>query len=174
MSVWTEFLITAAIIVSMAMQFGTRTLSWRRLLIPLVIVAGFAVYYLKAIPTSGGDGVFTLAGLALGVALGTVAGVLMGVRKDAGRVVTSAGIAYVALWVITFGVRLAFVQVATNSPNTLRDLFIWAYQHGITEAGWTAFFMLQALAMVAIRTAIVAGRAYLPAPGLAVNEGAAG
>lgn len=171
MSVWQEFLITAAIVVSMALQFGEHALSWRRLLIPLAIVAGFAVYYLKAIPTSGGDGLFTLVGVAIGVVLGTAAGLLMGVRREAtGRVVTTAGIAYVALWVIVFGARLAFVQVATNSPQDLRDVFIWAYQHGITQAGWTAFFILQALVMVGLRTGVVAARAFAGRP-LAAAEG---
>ena len=163
MSVWTEFLITAAVIVSIALQLGTRTLDWRRLLAPVAIVAGFAVYYLKAIPTSGGDGWFTLAGVALGVGLGTLTGAMVGIRSEAGRIITTAGIAYASIWIVTFAARFACVQIAVNSPVTLRDVFVWAYQHGITQSGWTAFFLLQALAMVLVRSAIVASRAYLTA-----------
>lgn len=160
MNITTQFLIAAAIIFSIAAQFGRRQLNWWRLLLPLGIVTGFAVYYLKTIPTSGGDGWFTLAGLASGLALGVLAGVLLGMERQSGRIIVTAGVAYVALWVVVFGARLAFAEVATNSPETLRQLFVWAYQHGITEAGWTAAFMLQALAMVGVRTLLVAGRAF--------------
>ncbi len=163
MNIWQEFLIAAAIIVSMALQFGEHPLSWRRVLLPLVIVGGFAVYYLKAIPTSGNDGLFTLGGAVLGLALGTVAAMLMRVRLESGRVILSAGIAYVALWVIVFGARFAFALVATNSPDTLRQLFIWTYEHGITETGWVAALMLQAITMVGIRTLVVMGRSVMVA-----------
>ena len=159
MNIWQEFLIAAAIIVSMAVQFGEHPLSWRRILLPFVIIGGFAFYYLKAIPTSGGDGVFTLVGLLAGVALGAIAAVLMKVRLESGRVILTAGIAYVALWVVVFGARFAFALIATNSPESLRQLFIWTYEHGITEAGWVAALMLQAIAMVGVRTLVVLGRA---------------
>src|SRR5215472_11192309 len=123
MSIEQEFLIAAAIVVSMALQFGEHALSWRRVLLPLVIVGGFAVYYLKAIPTTGNDALFTLGGLTVGLALGAVAAALMGVRQESGRIILTAGIAYVALWVVVFAARFAFAVVATNSPETLRDLF---------------------------------------------------
>lgn len=159
MSIEQEFLIAAAITVSMALQFGEHPLSWRRVLLPLVIVGGFAVYYLKAVPTSGNDALFTLGGLAVGLALGAVAAALMGVRQESGRIILTAGIAYVALWVVVFAARFAFAVIATNSPETLRDLFVWSFQHGITEVGWTAALMLQAIAMVGVRTIVVVGRA---------------
>lgn len=161
MSVTTELLIAAAIIVSVALQFGDHQLTWQRLLLPLAIVAGFAIYYLKTIPTSGGDGLFTLAGLVTGIVLGSAAGALIRMRRDAGRLMVTAGVAYLALWIVVFGARLAFALIATNSPETFRQLFIWAYEHGISEAGWTAAFMLQAIAMVGVRTLTVVGRAML-------------
>jgi hypothetical protein len=160
MNLTTEILIAVAIVGSIALQFGEHALDIRRLFVPLLIVGGFAVYYLRSIPTSGGDGVFTLVGLAIGLLLGAAAAALMGVRRDgSGRVIVSAGVAYVALWIVTFGARLSFAIIATQSPDTLRQTFIWAYEHGITELGWTAFFMVQAIAMVGLRTAIVGLRA---------------
>lgn len=167
MSIEQEFLIAAAIIVSMALQFGEHPLSWRRILLPLVIVGGFAVYYLKAIPTSGNDGLFTLGGLVVGLALGAIAAALMGIRHESGRIILTAGIAYVALWVVVFGARFGFAIIATNSPETLRNLFVWTFQHGITEAGWTAAFMLQAIAMVGVRTVVVLARAMVSGRSLA-------
>ena len=159
MSVWQEFLIAAVVIVSVVLQFGERPLNWFRVGLPLLIVTGFAVYYLKAIPTSGGDGWFTLGGLLVGLATGVVAAALMRMRRENGRLIVSAGIAYVAFWVVVFGARLAFAVIATNSPDTLRQLFIWSYEHGITELGWTAAFFAQAIAMVGLRTVLVAARA---------------
>jgi hypothetical protein len=162
MNLTTEILIAVGIIGSMALQLGDHPATIRRLFAPVLIVAGFAVYYLKTIPTSGNDGLFTLAGAILGLALGLLAAALMGVRRDdAGRMILSAGLAYVVLWVAVFGARLAFALVATNSPETLRQLFVYADQHGITEAGWIAFFMVQAIVMVGARTAVVGARVLL-------------
>jgi hypothetical protein len=161
MSVWQEFLIAALVIVSVVLQFGERPLNWFRVVLPLLMVTGFAAYYLKAIPTSGGDGWFTLGGLMVGLATGLVAAGLMGMRRENGRLIVSAGIAYVAFWVVIFGARLAFAEIATNSPDTLRQLFIWSYQRGITELGWTAAFFAQAIAMVGLRTIVVVARALL-------------
>ena len=159
MNVQTELLIAVAIIGSMVLQFGEHRVTWHRLLAPVAIVIGFAVFYLKAIPTSGNDGLFTLVGVTLGIVLGALAAALMRVGRDtSGRRVTKAGLAYVSLWTVVFGGRLAFALVATNSPETLRQLFIWTYQHGITQTGWTAFLMLQAIAMVGLRTVVVWAR----------------
>ncbi|MHB8590149.1 MAG: hypothetical protein ACYDA0_15095 [Candidatus Dormibacteraceae bacterium] len=160
MSVTTEILIAAAIIGSMALQFGDHPATIRRLVGPLAIVVGLAFYYLKAIPTAGDDGLFALSGVALGAVLGILAAALMGVRRDGdGRTILSVGLPYIAFWVGVFGARIVFALVATNSPATLRQLFIYAYQHGITVEGWTAFFMLQAIAMVGVRTLLVGARA---------------
>jgi hypothetical protein len=161
MSVWQEFLIAAIVIVSVVLQFGERPLNWFRVALPLVIVTGFAIYYLKGIPTSGGDAWFTLGGLAAGLVTGVVAAALMGMRRENGRLIVSAGMVYVAFWVAIFGARLGFAVIATQSPDTLRNLFIWSYQHGITELGWTAALFAQAIAMVGLRTVIVAVRAML-------------
>src|SRR5262249_44608379 len=119
MNITTEILIAVAIVGSILLQLGSRQVDWRRLALPLVIVAGFAVYYLKGIPTSGNDALFPLAGLLLGVGFGVAAGVLMGVHRDAtGRVILTAGAAYAALWIIVFAARLCFVLIAENSPST--------------------------------------------------------
>jgi hypothetical protein len=159
MNLTTEALIAGGIIVSMALQFGDHPASVRRLLAPLAIIAGFAIFYLKTIPTSGGDGLFALVGVGSGLVLGLLAAALMGVRRgETGQVMLSAGVPYVALWIVTFGGRLAFALTATNNPQTLRGLFSWAFQHGVTEAGWIALFMFSAIVMIGLRTLIVGTR----------------
>jgi hypothetical protein len=91
-----------------------------------------------------------------------LAGYLMRVERDpqTGSVVTQAGVAYATLWIIVFGGRLAFAWAATNLwPNQVAQFSV---QHAITgSAAWTAAFVLMALAMVVMRTAIVAARAML-------------
>jgi hypothetical protein len=163
MSLTTELLIAAGIITSMALQLGEHRASARRLLGPLAIVTGFAVFYLKGVPTSGNDGLFVMAGVGLGALLGSLAALLMDVRRNAaGQVVFSAGLAYLALWIVVFGSRLAFAFAATNSPTVMHQIGVFSYQHGITSAAaWTAFFILQAIVMVGVRTVIVGARAYL-------------
>ena len=53
-------------------------------------------------------------------------------------------------------------QVRADRRHTaLADRIIWAYEHGITQAGWTSFFMLQAIAMVGMRTAVIGTRVLL-------------
>jgi hypothetical protein len=85
----------------------------------------------------------------------------MGMRRENGRLIVTAGLVYVVFWVAIFGARLGFAVIATQSPDTLRSLFIWSYQHGITELGWTAALFAHAIAMVGLRTVIVAVRALL-------------
>jgi|SRR5579859_135558 len=162
MNAGTEVLIAGAIIGSMLLQFGSRPASLYRLVAPLAIVTIFAFVYLKAIPTSGSDALFALSGALIGLVFGLAAAVLTGVRRGAdGRAILSTGLPYIALWVVVFGARLAFVEVAQNSPETLRQLLVYAFQHGLTETGWTAFFILQAIAMVGVRTAVVGAKVLL-------------
>ena len=165
MPITTELLIAGLVVASVVMQFGVHRLSPWRIVMPVVIVAVFAGRYLSGIPTQGNDLVFELVGAGLGIACGLAAGALIGVRRSGdGRILVTAGLANVALWVAIFGARLAFVWLAQNSRSFDHQLGIFSYQHQITgEAAWTTFFVLQAILMVAVRAAYVGIRA-LTAP----------
>lgn len=141
-------------------QMGRRNLTPRRLLIPFLAVGFVGYHYLQSIPTVGGDLDFEIALSLAGAALGVAAGFLMNVERDGqtGRIVTQAGVAYAALWVIVFGGRLGFAWAATHIWS--HQVAQFAIQHEITSsAAWTAAFIFMALSMVIARTAVVAVRA---------------
>jgi hypothetical protein len=174
MPITTELLIAGLVVASVVMQFGVHRLSPWRIVMPVVIVAVFAGRYLPGIPTQGNDLVFELVGAGLGIACGLAAGALIGVRRSAdGKILVTAGLANVALWVAIFGARLVFVWLAQNSPSFDHQLGVFSSQHQITgEAAWTTFFVLQAILMVAVRAAYVGIRA-LTAPSPALTQLAA-
>lgn len=145
-----------------ATQLGRRRLSIRRVLLPFLAAGIVGYHYLHGVPTVGGDLDFELTLSLVGVICGVLAASLMRVERDeqTGRIVTQAGVAYAALWIIVFGGRLAFAWVATNLwPHQVMQFSV---QHAITSsAAWTAAFVLMALSMVVGRTIVVAGRALM-------------
>jgi hypothetical protein len=165
MNLSTELLIAALVVASVVLQFGQHRLSLWRLLLPVVIVGFFATRYLTGFPTEGNDLIFELVGAGIGVVCGVAAGALLGVRRDVqGRVLVTAGIANIALWVAIFGARLVFAWFATNSASFDHALGVFSHQHQITgQAAWTAFFILQAILMIAVRTVFVGARALVAA-----------
>jgi hypothetical protein len=145
-----------------ATQLGRRPVSLRRFVIPLVAVVAVAFSYLKGIPTAGSDLSFEMICTLIGVAFGLLAISLVRVERDGqtGRLMTQAGIAYAAVWLVAFGGRLAFGWTASNVWQTQVGRF--SFDHQITGAdAWTAAFVLMAIAMVATRTAGLALRAYM-------------
>ena len=154
----TQYLLNAGVLVFvLATNLGTRHLTWRRLALPLVLVAGAAAVFLRDLPTSGNDATLEAVGLAAGVALGLLAGAAMSVRHEAGRPVTSAGSAYAALWVAVVVGRVLFAYGADHWFS--RQIGLFSYEHRITGAdAWTAAFVLMALAMVSTRVVVTAVR----------------
>jgi hypothetical protein len=141
-------------------NLGTRVVTARRLLLPVVLVVVAGWLFLQDMPpTTSGDARLELAGALIGVAVGVAAAALMPVRRDgAGRVVTTAGVGYAALWIAVIGGRIAFAYSATGWASRSVGEFSMAQQ--ITGAdAWTAAFVLMALAMVLTRVAVTAARA---------------
>jgi len=148
-------------------QVGRHSLTLRRFLIPVLVAGVVGFNYLHSVPTAGGALDFEVILTLAGVACGALAGLLMRVERDAqtGRIVTQAGAAFAALWIIVLGGRLAFGWAATNIWQ--HQVMQFSIQHAITSsAAWTAAFVFMALAMVLTRTAIVAVRAMKVAGGL--------
>lgn len=143
----------------LAANLGTRPLSRRRIALPLLIVAGVGYTFLRNVPTSGNDVQLELAGLTLGVLFGVVAGLLVRVsRTENGRLVTTAGAAFAAIWVFVIGGRTLFAYGADHWFG--RDIAQFSVQNQITGSGaWTAAFVLMALAMVISRVLVTAGQA---------------
>jgi hypothetical protein len=140
-------------------NLGTKVVTGRRLLLPVVLVAVAGWFFLQDLPTTAGDTRLELAGALIGVGLGVAAAALMPVRRDgAGRIVTTAGVGYAILWIAVIGGRIAFAYSATGWAYRSVGEFSMAQQ--ITgAAAWTAAFVLMALAMVLTRVAVTAAHA---------------
>jgi hypothetical protein len=134
-------------------NLGTRSMTLRRLILPLVLVVIAGFFYLRDIPTAGNDTYLEIAGALSGVLLGVAAALLVRVRRQDQRVLATAGIAFAALWIVVIGGRILFAYGATHWFP--RAIGTFSMQHQIVGAGaWTAAFVLMALAMVAVRVGI--------------------
>jgi hypothetical protein len=156
MNLSTEILTGALIVGSMAIQFGRRRVNPFRILLPLGLVVYFAGRYLGGLDLVGNDLAFAGIGLLLGTLMGAVAGSLQRVERDAVGIWIVSGAAYIAVWAAVFAARSGFAWGVANVFG--RQVGIFSYQHQLTEAGWVAFFVLQAIAMVAVRTLVVGAR----------------
>ncbi len=134
-------------------NLGTRTLTRRRVTVPLFVVASAGWFYLNDLPTLGNNGKLELVGLAVGVLLGVVAALTVRVHRDGERVLATAGAAFVAIWVAVIGGRVLFAYGAEHW--FARDIGEFSRSHLITGAdAWTAAFVIMALAMVVSRLAV--------------------
>lgn len=159
----TEIILFAGLaFVIIATQLGRHPVSLRRFLTPLISIVAATTFYLKGIPTVGGDLPFELGCTVAGLAFGVLAASLVRVERDgrSGKIVLQAGIGYALVWALVFGGRLAFGFAASGPWRAAVGQFSVAHQ--ITgAAAWTAAFILMAIAMVGARTAVLAARTLL-------------
>lgn len=139
-------------------NLGTRTVSRRRLALPLVLAALAGVLLLPGTPALGNDTALAAIGAGAGIALGVVAGIFMAVeRRSDGSIVSRAGAAYALLWILVIGGRIGFAESATGwASGAVRDFSISNHISG--GAAWTAAFVVMALAMVGSRVLTTALR----------------
>jgi len=155
----TDYLISAALILLVIPQIrGTRQTT-RNALLPLVVVAAAAAYYLKSFPTDGHDVqlylVCGLAGAVLGVACGATTRVSPG---SDGVALAKAGTLAAGLWILGMASRAGFEYWANHSGAT--DIAQFSRDNLITgAAAWTAALLLMALAQVLCRLAVVTVKA---------------
>ena len=140
-------------------NLGTHPLTRRRVLLPVALVAVAGYVYLRDLPTLGNDTRLELAGLTVGAVLGVVAALLVDVRRGPdGSVVTRAGAAFAALWIVVIGGRMLFAYGAEHWFGATIGRF--SHIHQITGAdAWTAAFVLMALAMVVTRMLVTGAQA---------------
>ncbi|MGO4493747.1 hypothetical protein AB4Y86_16870 [Arthrobacter sp. 2YAF22_2] len=154
-------------------NLGTRTVTGRRLVLPLILalLAGFLL--LSAAPASGNDTALAAIGACAGTALGIVAGIFMRLeRRSDGSVASRAGAAYALLWILVIGGRIGFAESAAGwASGAVRDFSISNHISG--GESWTAAFVVMALAMVGSRVLVTALRwRALPAGALPGGGGA--
>ncbi|MDQ2742389.1 MAG: hypothetical protein M3Z66_08855 [Chloroflexota bacterium] len=156
------FLVVSLAVLVIGTQLGKRRVTWHRFLLPFAGVGYAAFYFLRSIPTAGGDLDFELICVAAGLGLGALSALMVRVYRDptTGRVMARAGAAYAAIWIAVFGGRLAFALAAAHIWG--RQVMEFSIQHAITgAAAWTAAFILMALAMVVARSVVMGGKVLL-------------
>jgi hypothetical protein len=151
---------TDVLIVNIAVLFavleadlGRRKITTMRILRPLLLAAGIIPLFITHPATSGNGEVLEIALGALGALLGIVAARgLMKVSLDATshKVVSTAGAAYGAFWVVVIGARLLFTYGANHWFTS--QLGHWMLANGITVDALTDALIFMALAMAITRT----------------------
>jgi hypothetical protein len=148
----TQWLLNAGLLIFiLATNLGTRPVTRRRLILPIILAAVAGILMLSNIPTHGNDLALDYIGAGAGVGLGILAALLMRVELNAaGRVTSTAGLPYAVLWLLVIGGRVAFAESASGWASAgVRDFSI---SNSITGSdAWTAAFIIMALTMVAAR-----------------------
>jgi hypothetical protein len=137
----------------LASDFGrARKISLMRVLRPLIAAAVIIPLFVDKPVTHGSGLVVELAGVVAGVLGGMVALALTGVRRSpqTGRPVSSAGVAYAALWTVIIGARAAFSYGAVHwfQPSIVS----WAVASQVSLAAITDGLIFMAIAMVIVRS----------------------
>lgn len=135
-------------------NLGVRALTRRRFTLPLFAVAIAAASFLRTVPTIGHDLLFITGAAVVGLGCGVLTGALSRLeRRPDGRLVTRAGAAFAAVWVVIVGGRTLFGYGATHWWRDTVRTFSVHYQ--ITPTAYTSAFVLMALAMVVGRLAVI-------------------
>jgi hypothetical protein len=161
----TGYIINAILVLLVLRQIRERRLDLQSLVLPVVLVAAAAAYYLRAVPAAGNDIVLDLTLAAAGVALGALCAAATRLRRDTdGRALARAGWLAAALWVVGIGARMAFAFSSDHGAGPAIARFSVAHQISGADA-WVAALIIMALAEVAARLAVLRLRAArLPAP----------
>ncbi len=136
-----------------------RRLSRFRLLRPLLLSASIVPLFLQALATHGTGLALEIAGGAGGLLLGLTAASLISVRREpaTGRLLTSAGAAYAALWIAVIALRSCFSIGAVHWFK--HPLAVWMANNHLTGAAITDTLIIMAVTMTMARTVGLAVRA---------------
>lgn len=151
----TDYLIAAVLILLVVPQIRGTRLSMRNLVLPVVLVAAAAAYYLKSVPTQGHDVQLDIACGIAGAVLGIGCGAATHFGRDrAGHVIAKAGFTAALLWIIGMAARTGFEYYATHGgAHAVAD---FSRTNQITGAdAWTAALLLMALVQVLSRLVVI-------------------
>ncbi|MEU6067527.1 hypothetical protein ABZ864_24355 [Streptomyces sp. NPDC047082] len=160
MSLSDYLLYTGLFVAILATQLGTRRPDARRLLLPVAIVAGVGLKYLRTMPPGNAAHLIEAAGLVVGLLFGLASIALIKIHRDPAdsHLVTVAGWPYAALWTVAMVLRLGFAYGSTHWFT--HALATFSIQHHIPPATYGAAFVLMVLSMITVRTAGVLIRAH--------------
>lgn len=154
----TSYIINAALVLLVVRQVRGRRLDFQNLVLPVLLVAAAAAYFLHSVPTIGNDVALDVALGLTGVALGSLGGLFTRFHTDGdGTLVARAGLVSAVLWVAGIGARVVFAFAVSHGFGPAVAQFSRA--HAISGAdAWVAALVLMALAEVMSRLVVVHAR----------------
>jgi hypothetical protein len=159
MSLSDYLLYTGLFVAILATQLGTRRPDFKRLILPVVIVAGIGAKYLRNLPTGATAHLLLAVGVGAGLVFGLASIALIKVRRDErdGSLVTVAGWPYAAVWTLALALRLGFAYGSTHWFSG--QIASFSRAHHVPATAYGTAFVLMVLTMIAVRTAGVLLRA---------------
>jgi hypothetical protein len=159
LQIW--ILITAVFAAVVLTRLGRHRYTRRQRILTLAVVALLLVKYVRGMPTTGDDLALELGCAAVGAlfGVGMLATTSVGRDETSGQVWVRAGVAYVVLWVVMLGTRVAFAYSATGWART--DIGRFFATNHLSSAAVTPAFVLMtvgSLVVVAIGTALRASQ----------------
>lgn len=133
-------------------DLGTREITRRRVLRPVVVSAIAVAIFVKSPQMSGNGFVLELVGLASGLILGAIGShLLMAIRTDprTDKQISVTGTGYAAFWIVVIGARLIFTYGANHWYS--QALGHWMVTNSVTVDGLTDALILLAIGMVLAR-----------------------
>jgi hypothetical protein len=133
-------------------DLGTREITWRRVLRPVIVAAIVVGIFIKRPQTSGNGLALEFVGLATGLILGGIGShLMMVIREDSrtGKRISIAGAGYAAFWIVVIGARLTFTYGANHWYS--QAIGHWLTANSITVDGLTDALILFAIGLVLAR-----------------------
>ncbi len=160
----TGYIINAILVLLVLRQIQERRLDLQALLLPVLLVAGAAAYYLRSVPSAGHDIELYLVLGPIGAALGALCALTTHLRRGSdGVALARAGWQAGILWVAGIGSRMAFAIASSHGAGPAIARFSVTHQITSSDA-WVAALVMMALAEVTARLAVLRLRAHrLPA-----------
>jgi hypothetical protein len=152
----TDYIVDILLIVVIFRQLRAQEYTLRNAILPIGVMVWAGFHYLHSFHVGGNDialmSVFTVAGLALGLASGATTFMW---RDDLGRVIGKVGLYACVTWIIGMGFRFAFALYASSSSGD-RAIGHFSRDHAITSSlVWTTALVLMAFAEVLSRVVIL-------------------
>jgi hypothetical protein len=133
-------------------DLGTKEVTRRRVVRPVIVTAIAVAIFVKNPQTSGNGLALELAGLVGGLILGAIGvRLLMVIRTDpgSGKPISIAGAGYAAFWIVVIGARLLFTYGANHWYS--HALGQWLTANRVTVDALTDALILLAIGLVLAR-----------------------
>jgi hypothetical protein len=149
-----DYITDIALIAVVVLQMRVRTLTLRSLLLPLGLVAGAGIAYLRPISLDGNNLTLIAVLVAAGMTLGALSGMTTSVWRQGDGVLARAGVLAAFLWVLGMGARFAFALWVTHTGAEAVGRF--SFQHDITGGHiWQFALVLMAYGEVLSRIGVL-------------------